>query len=220
MDGLSLWGSNLSDILSSAEPLCHTHFLWEHCLWLHSNQNTTCATFSTEWKLLTFIVDVMLTLEACHHYMYRYIADSSQPVERVWFIWSSSCKWLQPWLTYTVKMASIPLMFCSLTSVTETVCVCVYSNVVDLSGVMQSDSGTAADVTSSGTQDCTTVTAPIYEHCGPATSSTDRPVPRPRSTYGKYHLENIKNINAESKPVTSVNPNNEDDDTDSGDFCH
>ena len=71
-------------------------------------------------------------------------------------------------------------------------------------------------------------TTPIYEHCGPPTLSTspaERPVPRPRSTYGKYYLENIKNINAESKPVNISSPLNgsdyaEDDEDDDNDaFC-
>jgi len=71
-------------------------------------------------------------------------------------------------------------------------------------------------------------TTPIYEHCGPPTLSTspaERPVPRPRSTYGKYYLENIKNINAESKPTNISSPLNgsdyadDDEDDDNDAFC-
>jgi len=74
--------------------------------------------------------------------------------------------------------------------------------------------------------DCTT-TSPIYEPCGPAaaaasssSAAAERPVPRPRSTYGKYHLENVKNINAESKPCSSLNANDEADEEEEDSFCH
>ena len=91
------------------------------------------------------------------------------------------------------------------------VCLSVCSNVIDLS-VVSSAGGAAAETTHIAAAAAATVsdvTTPIYEHCGPPASSpsssssaaaaVERPVPRPRSSYGKYHLENIKNINAESK---------------------
>jgi len=108
------------------------------------------------------------------------------------------------YVTKTFSLASGWLCVC------VRVCVSVCSNVIDLSVVSASgaaESASAAAATSHTVHDSTT---PIYEHCGPPTSSTspaaaaaaaERPVPRPRSTYGKYHLENLKNINAESKPA-------------------
>ena len=91
--------------------------------------------------------------------------------------------------------------------ITKMLCgrVCVSSNVIDLS--MVSAGGGVESSNAAVSHDCTS-TMPIYEHCGPASSSAaaappaaaaERPVPRPRSTYGKYHLENLKNINAQSK---------------------
>jgi len=115
-------------------------------------------------------------------------------------------------------------------------CVCarVCSNVIDLSAMtagasVQCSSGTAVSPTAVS-HGCTNTSAtPVYEHCGPATSSfsppppAERPIPRPRSTYGKYHLENLKNINADSKPACSLNANDDaDDDYDDDDddsFC-
>jgi len=99
---------------------------------------------------------------------------------------------------------------------------CLSSNVIDLSAVTAGaggvESGSSVACPSHVSHDCTN-TAPIYEHCGPPSSSSapaaaKRPVPRPRSSYGKYHLENLKNINAESKPA------NASDDTDDDSFCH
>ena len=102
---------------------------------------------------------------------------------------------------------------------------------VDLSAVT---AGAAALVSPSQVSHDALTTTPIYEHCGPPTSSSspalvaaaaDRPVPRPRSTYGKYYLENIKNINAESKPAirptsSPVNGNDYADHDDVDDaFC-
>jgi len=100
-------------------------------------------------------------------------------------------------------------------------CLSVCSNMVDLSAVTAGASVETSRPATAASRDPTTTT-PIYEHCGPPTSSSspaaaaERPVPRPRSTYGKYHLENLKNINAESKPATSQSA---DDDTDDA-FCH
>ena len=107
---------------------------------------------------------------------------------------------------------------------------CVCSNVVDLSA------GTAdAGVSPTQVSHDAVTSTPVYEHCGPPTSSSSptaaaaadrpRPVPRPRSTYGKYYLENLKNINAESKPASASSRANDytddDDDNDEGDdaFC-
>ena len=111
------------------------------------------------------------------------------------------------------------------------------SNVIDLSAVtagasVQCSTGAAAAVSPIHvSHDCTSTT-PIYEHCGPPTSSlspattaaaaAERPVPRPRSTYGKYHLENLKNINTESKPACNLNASDDDDNDDDDDddsFC-
>jgi len=106
---------------------------------------------------------------------------------------------------------------------------CVCSNVVDLSAVTAGatvECGSAAApapavVPRSHVSNDSTSPTPIYEHCGPPTSSSsspppsaaaERPVPRPRSTYGKYHLENVKNINAESKLAS--------DDTQDDAFSH
>ena len=86
----------------------------------------------------------------------------------------------------------------------------------------------AAPTPSQVSHDYTTATTPVYEHCGPAsapassssTSSSpplrpapaaERPVPRPRSTYGKYYLENLKNINAESKAAGISSPDDSSD---------
>jgi len=106
-------------------------------------------------------------------------------------------------------------------------CVCVCSNVVDLSAVTGGAGvdAAAAAAPSQVSHDAVSTT-PIYERCGPPTSSSaavaERPVPRPRSTYGKYYLENLKNINAESKPASDSRPANDDHDDDDDDddaFC-
>jgi len=105
------------------------------------------------------------------------------------------------------------------------VCVCVCSNVVDLSSVTAGAGIDALVSPSQVSHDCVTTT-PIYEHCGPptsspATSTAERPVPRPRSTYGKYYLENLKNINTESKPASANSPSDSSDYVDNDDdaFC-
>jgi len=107
-------------------------------------------------------------------------------------------------------------------------CVCVCSNVVDLSAVTAGAGVDAAAAAPSQVSHDAVSTTPIYERCGPPTSSSaavaERPVPRPRSTYGKYYLENLKNINAESKPASDSRPANDDhhdddDDDDDDAFC-
>ena len=96
------------------------------------------------------------------------------------------------------------------------------SNVVNLTAVTAGAAAAGADALVSPSQ-VSHDTPPIYEQCGlPSSSSSlapviaaapaaDRPVPRPRSTYGKYYLENLKNINAESKPSGATSPVDDSD---------
>lgn len=127
------------------------------------------------------------------------------------------------------------LMYDAMQCAGMVMCVRVCSNVIDLSTMtagpsVQCSSGAAAALSPTAVSQSCTSTTPVYEHCGPATSSfssppaAERPIPRPRSTYGKYHLKNLKNINADSKPACSLNANDDadddyDDEDDDDSFC-
>jgi len=96
--------------------------------------------------------------------------------------------------------------------------IAVCSNVVDLTVVASGVASDAEVYPSQVSHDCVSSSPPVYEHCGPPkSSSSERPVPRPRprSTYGKYHDENVKNINSQSQPDDTNTPlNSKDTDND------